>query len=56
MEEVQSHPFPNVFLLFVAHAGTCFQVVSKRLLPPEQQDMVLGMADHMLALLKIVTR
>ncbi|CAM9999012.1 unnamed protein product, partial [Ascophyllum nodosum] len=31
------------------------EVVSKRLLPPEQQDMVLGMADHMLSLLKIVT-
>lgn len=32
------------------------QVVSKRLLPPDQQDLVFGMADHMLALLKIVTR
>ncbi|CAN0321235.1 unnamed protein product, partial [Ectocarpus sp. 4 AP-2014] len=31
------------------------EVVSKRLLPPDQQELVFGMADHMLALLKIVT-
>ncbi|CAN0149336.1 unnamed protein product, partial [Pylaiella littoralis] len=31
------------------------EVVSKRLLPPDQQELIFGIADHMLALLKIVT-
>lgn len=52
---VPFRPFsPSASLVTIRHPP--LQVVSKRLLPPEQQDMVLGMGDHMLSLLKIVVR